>query len=474
MRTAALRACRLLGSAALPATCLVLGARVAAAQDTPRSDDDARAVERCAGELRRGVGPAVVAVAATTSGAVGVGLRFPGLVIAPRRTRAQRVEGTGFLVSRGGHVATTSELLRHGAVLEVRFADGTVRDATVVGYDEPTRLAILLTAAPEGVAPIDVSSAGRAREAETVGWLFAAPSAAGAPRMHVISVVPAPERSAEYDRYLYAPTELPSGAAGGPLLGCDGRILGMAVGALVQRDRGCAPTVRLGAPCASLFVRGDDVAGTAGAILRDGAVRRPMLGVLLDHRTNRVAALFPDGPAERAGIAEGDVVFAIDTTTVQAARDVTRALFRRSRGDRVRVHVRRGETMLTREVELEHVESPPPPSTPPLQGAMLRVEEPALGDGDSDSDSNASAGGEDATDRPAEAAAREPVVTFESVEPTSRLARAGVRAGDRLVSVDGRGALVFLSRHSIRPGAALPARIVVARDGDELELSLED
>ncbi len=421
-----------LPSAAAPLMCAALSLP-AFAQDDPRS------VERRTQELKDAAAPAIVSIIVTPRVDPVPRLAFPGVVIAPTAGRPDRVEGTGFFCAARGFLVTTRELLADAARIEVRFQDGTVRDASVAGIDRPFRLAVLRTSAPDGTTSLPYAAHVEA-DASTIGWFFSA-----APRIDVqiASVRPAPEQGASYDRFLFAPISLARGAAGGPLLGCDGKLLGMAVGSLVapegDGDSGAGLRVR------TLFVRGDDIAEAVRQIAATGVVERPMIGVTMQDDSNRVDLVLPGSPAEAAGLAEGDAIVGVGAFEVANYADLTRALLRRRVGDKVSLTIDRGGSRITREVVLAVVTRGSPPTTPPIAGTVIEAATNAKG---------------------------EPTFTFVEVRAGSAAAKAGVAVGDKLISVDGRAAWRFLKRHQIRAAAQQPSKLVVERDGATREIAL--
>lgn len=410
-------------------------ATAAAAQD----GDGVAAVEQRTEQLAMEASAAVVGVSAVIEASGPRRLELPGLVVTTPAHGPLRLESTGFLVTADGHVATTFEMARMDARFRVRFADGTVRAATFVGADEPFRLAVLRTTAPETSRPVS-----RAADLEpgrrALGWFFGAADGVSGPSIQLAAVRAATSCRSPYDAYLSAPIPFAAGHAGGPLLARDGGLLGMIVGWTKAPCAGPGePSQRAGE---ALFVRGADVLSAAEQIARTGLVRRARLGVVLDGDTSRIEHCIPAGPAERAGLAEGDVIVRIGTTDVEDGAQIAQTLLRRRAGDRLRVDVRRGGAIVSSVVALEDVGLPPMPATAPIPGTTLEVAQKLGDSGD-----------------PVQ------VVTFDRVEAGSAAGDGGVQPGDQLVSVDGRDVSRFLARHRVRSSVVGPAEIVVVRDG---------
>jgi len=415
------------------------------AQEGPGSSGELDAIERRTEDLAKLVGPAVVSVTAVVEDTPAREFALPGLVVTQPAHPASRFEGTGFLVTAEGHVATSFEMVRLDARFRVRFADGTNRAATLLGADEAFRVAVLKTTAPEGARPLAVVAhlePGRS----ALGWFFGTPEDPQGTPVQLVAVRAATSCEGTYDSYLTAPVPYAAGAAGAPLIARDGALLGMVVG--WQRKR-CALTDDQRGKHA-LFVAGRDVVEAADQIVRLGRVRRARLGVLLDGDTNRIEHVLPESPAEKAGLAEGDVVVRIGSADVARGSEITRTLLRRSPGDRVRVDVKRGAGVVSAVVALDDVAMPALPTTPPVPGATLSV-----------------------APQVADSGGVVQVVRVARVEEGGVPQGAGMRDGDQVLSVDGRDVAWFLARHRVRPSEQGPAEIVVARDGGTLTIALK-
>src|SRR2546427_12370771 len=57
-------------------------------------------------------------------------------------------QGSGFVLDTAGHVVTNAHVVGDGGQITVRFHDGTVADATLVGSDSSTDIAVLKVDVP--------------------------------------------------------------------------------------------------------------------------------------------------------------------------------------------------------------------------------------------------------------------------------------------------------------------------------------
>ncbi len=429
---------------------LAVAAAVAAATASPaRAQENdvpaaqAARIEAQTSEVLDRARPAVVTVTVTPRSHAVPQLAFPGLTIMLPGARPDPLQATGILVAADGHILTTLSLFQNAAHVEVRYANGRAHDARVVGFDGPFQAALLRTAAPREGRPLDETVTAPI-SGPSVGW-FVHCGDRGA-EVQMATFRPTEAHATSYDRYLAAPLALRPGAAGGPLLDDRGRLLGMAVREVSRPGTGTTPRPN------TLFVRGEDLAAAARALIANKPVPRPMLGVVVGSSGSRVDQIVPDSPAEKAGLVEGDRVVAVEDTVVSSLEDLTRALLRRSVGDSVTVDVERGGRRFSHRVTLAPFQMPALPTVAPIAGTMLRLDPAPSG-----------------TETPAL-----PPVVVMTLDGKSPAAEAGLRVGDHVMSIEGESIVRYLMRHRIRPRAEAPRRLVIERDGETRSILLRD
>ena len=136
--------------------------------------------------------------------------------------------GAGFLVFDKQHVATALHVVSLGRPAKVQFATGDVLDAHVVAVSSDHDLAILELEAPVDATPLELADSDRVDLGTPV-------AAIGHPQYSPL--LPASMRgllewsvsqgvvSAKNDAFIQTDAPLNPGNSGGPLLGCDGKVL---------------------------------------------------------------------------------------------------------------------------------------------------------------------------------------------------------------------------------------------------------
>ncbi len=228
--------------------------------------------------------------------------------------RRSRGTGSGVVFTPDGYLLTNDHVITGARQLSASLPDGRVVEASLVGSDAATDLAVLRLAA-NGLSHAEFGSSARLRVGQLAVAIgnplgFQATVTAG-----IVSALGRSLRSPSgrlIDSVIQTDAPLNPGNSGGPLVDANGRVIGI-------------NTAMIGAAQGICFAIGIDTAvEVAARLMRDGRVRRSRLGiaaqtVLLDRRVARhlelsaaTAVMISDiaaaSPAERAGLAKGDVL----------------------------------------------------------------------------------------------------------------------------------------------------------------------
>jgi S1-C subfamily serine protease len=105
----------------------------------------------------------------------------------------------------------------------------------------------------------------------------------------------------------------------------------------------------------------DTVRSIASQLVANGKAVHAYLGVSLDARATaaRVAEVRGGTPAQKAHLRAGDIVTAVDGTTIDSAEALTRAIDSHKPGDTVTVTIRRSGKNVTAQVKLASRPSQP-------------------------------------------------------------------------------------------------------------------
>jgi serine protease Do len=299
-------------------------------------------VETAVTQAVQNVGPSVVTVVGT----------IPGQQSFFGYTGDSTSTGSGVFISSDGYILTNNHVIEGAQKLQVIFADGSQQDATLVGTDQYSDLAVLkISGTIPAVAKLGNSDA--LNPGETV---IAIGSPLGDFKNTVtVGVVSATGRSIDtglgytIDGLIQTDAAINQGNSGGPLVNLAGEVI--AINTLIIRNSGSG-TVAEGLGFAIPI---NTARVVSAQIIQNGHVSRPNLGISWQPITPRVAAIYrlpvqygvyitdvtANGPASQAGLQVGDIITGIDNTSIDETHAYINTLFQYSAGDTVTLTINR-------------------------------------------------------------------------------------------------------------------------------------
>jgi S1-C subfamily serine protease len=225
--------------------------------------------------------------------------------------RTERGQGSGFVFQADGLVLTNAHVVERTDRVTVGMHDGRRIPGTVVGLDKLTDLAVIRL---EGRGPWPVAPLGNSDKLEVGEWAIAVGNPFGLDNTVTMGIISNLNRNAAKlgitDKRLdliQTDAAINPGNSGGPLLNADGEVIG--INTLVRTGPGA------GLGFAIPINRARDI---ARELVASGRVRHPMIGIGMDRvrpgdgsgltQGVRVASVVAGGPAQRAGLRQGDVL----------------------------------------------------------------------------------------------------------------------------------------------------------------------
>jgi S1-C subfamily serine protease len=255
--------------------------------------------------------------------------------------------GTGIVLTKTGEVMTNNHVIRGATTITVIVpASGKRYSASVVGYDIADDVALIKM---NGAAGLSVATRGNSAQLKLGAPATAVGNANGGGRLVItkgsitglnrtISVNDDQGGQSQLAGLIQTSARLVPGDSGGPLLDSAGRVIGMnAAGSATfafQRSDGYAIPINK----AITLVKQME-AGKASSLVHIG--KTAFLGMNVgdaDAGGVAVESVVSGLPAANAGIAQGDVITALDSTPVNDTDDLRAALFAHHPGDTVTVY----------------------------------------------------------------------------------------------------------------------------------------
>jgi S1-C subfamily serine protease len=262
--------------------------------------------------------------------------------------------GSGVVISIDGYIVTNHHVIEDADTFSVTFEDGRVYEATLIGSDEFTDLAVLQIDAA-ALIPVQFGASGSLRVGDpTVA--IGNPLGQDGGASVTVGVISAFDRRVDFadDSFLQGMIQtdaaINSGSSGGALLDAEGNLIGItsAIGVSQAGPEGIGYAIPV-----------ELVARITAEIIETGDVAHPFLGVKMvtyqveadDGAIVPAGAIIDtiegtDSAAGLAGLQPGDVVITIGGKTIVDQTDLFLAVRLYRVGDEVEfVAIREGETM---------------------------------------------------------------------------------------------------------------------------------
>lgn len=266
--------------------------------------------------------------------------------------------GSGVIISKDGYIVTNNHVVSGATSLKVTTTDGTEYDASVVGKDSQTDLAVI---------KVDANNLQAATLGDSDILQVGDPAIAiGNPLGELggtvtTGIISATDRQITIDdetmTLLQTDTAINPGNSGGGLFNADGNLIG-----IVNAKESSTGIEGLG--FAIPITPAQDI---ITELMQNGSVTsRPALNVsLYDYTSNNqgqyskyedgcyIVQIVKNGAADKAGLKQNDRILSFDSEQIQSTSDVKNVLKKHKIGDTIKMVVERDSKKITVEITLQ-------------------------------------------------------------------------------------------------------------------------
>jgi S1-C subfamily serine protease len=270
--------------------------------------------------------------------------------------------GTGFVLDKEGHIVTNNHVVtidngEPAQQITVTLSDGRQFQAEIVGRDAPTDLAVLKIDA-DGLTPVELGSSADLQVGESVVAIGNALDLPGGPTV-TQGVVSAKGRLIQENDVtipdaIQTDASINPGNSGGPLVNMRGQVVGITT-AVISQAEGIGLAISI-----------DSAEPVVQELIDSGSVDRGFLGVSIVEITPSLAESFglavdhgiglrsvePGGPADDAGLRQGDIIVKLAGDEIKNSGDLFKALTENRAGEKVQVEFYRDGSLESGEVTL--------------------------------------------------------------------------------------------------------------------------
>jgi serine protease Do len=284
------------------------------------------------------------------------------LDLAPTR-RVQGI-GSGFIINlRERYIVTNNHVVAGANEIHLRFANGAESTGKIIGRDENTDLAVIQfqssEGTKEGLGELAFEDGSKVRLGDFALALGAPFGLEASLSSGVVSAVGRGSLGiTKIGDFLQTDAAINPGNSGGPLIGADGRVIGVNTAIFSQSGAYAGVGFAIPSSLAKVVVE---------KLIEDGEINRGYLGVALQplDRSMREHFDVPDGvggvliadvergaPGDRAGLKSGDVILEVNDLEVDDPDDVVNTVALMEPGQLVRLRLWRGKRGIDAKVAL--------------------------------------------------------------------------------------------------------------------------
>ena len=263
----------------------------------------------------------------------------------PREQREQGL-GSGVIVAPDGYILTNNHVINDANEIRVYTSDKRELKARIIGADPKTDIAVVKVDA-KNLPTLPFADSSQAQVGDIV---LAIGNPFGVGQTVTMGIISATGRGnlgiEDYEDFIQTDAAINPGNSGGALINASGQLIG--VNTAILSRAGGNQGVGFAVPA--------NLARTVmNQLLKDGKVVRGYLGVMIQPVTPEIAKAFnlpdargalvgevtPDGPAARAGLAQGDVIIELNGVRVDDNRELRLKIGQLAPGSAIRLKLLR-------------------------------------------------------------------------------------------------------------------------------------
>ena len=290
--------------------------------------------------------------------------------------------GSGFIYKIDGndtYIVTNHHVVDGGTTFKVMYSDETTLDATLVGSDEYTDIAVLKVKTIDGLDAVEISDSNNIKAGDTV---FALGSPLDSAYSFTVTrgIISGKERLVEITsnnsnillKVIQTDAAVNSGNSGGPLCNINGEVIGVNSLKLTQEQ---TSTSSYSVEGMGFAIPIEDALSYAELIENGGAVKRPYVGISMLDITNsyylwQAGVTLPNGvtegvavievvsssPAAKSGLQKGDIITKLNDEKVNSVAKLRYELYKHSPGDKIDITYNRDGKEYSTQITLEESE----------------------------------------------------------------------------------------------------------------------
>ncbi|MEA3415546.1 MAG: DegQ family serine endoprotease [Thermodesulfobacteriota bacterium] len=266
----------------------------------------------------------------------------------------KRSLGSGFIIDKNGYIVTNNHVVENADKIKVKLKNGKEFDATIVGRDPNTDLALIKIKSRQNLRSARFGNSDLLKVGQ---WVMAIGSPFGLEHTVTAGIVSAKGRvigSGPYDDFIQTDASINPGNSGGPLVNMKGEVVGINT-AIIAGGQGIGfaiPINLVKRVIEQLKQSGEVTRGWLGVAIQDLSEELAEYYGIKDKNGVFVVEVFPGDPADEAGIKPNDIILEVNNKKVKTGRDLTTTIANTGVGESVRIKLLRNGIKKTVKVKI--------------------------------------------------------------------------------------------------------------------------
>jgi putative serine protease PepD len=264
--------------------------------------------------------------------------------------------GSGVILRSDGTIVTNNHVVEAAAdgagSISVKFSDGSTADATILGRDPATDLAVIKARNVSGQKPATLGSTSGLHVGDTVLALGSPLGLDGSVSSGIVSALhrtvalgssSSSASTASVGDAIQTDAAINPGNSGGPLVDVHGRVVGInsAIASLGSSAGGQSGSIGVG-----FAIPVEEVRSVSDQLIKGQTPKHALLGVNISDSPNGnpgavITAVMSGGAAAQAGLRAGDIITKVDATTIDDSESLSAVIRAQQPDEKVTVQFTR-------------------------------------------------------------------------------------------------------------------------------------
>ena len=278
----------------------------------------------------------------------------------PQERKASAL-GSGFIIDEKGIVITNNHVIQGADDILVRVNGDKEYEATIVGKDPLSDIAVLQIKSNEKFLPVKF---GNSNEARIGDWVIAIGNPFGLGGTVTAGIISARNRNigmSRYEDFIQTDASINQGNSGGPLFNMNGEVIGINTAIIGQSG-----SIGIG-----FSIPSNNAKIVVDQLIKYGETKRGWLGVRIQYVTKEIAdkekldkprgalvqSVAEGSPSEKGGIKAGDIILEFDGKIINQMKELPLIVAQTEVGKTVNVKVWRSKREVIKKIKLGRLET---------------------------------------------------------------------------------------------------------------------